>query len=176
MSFPFDLFSHSLNHAIGQNTARGILLTPITTATTTPTGMGLGQISSIAYLIPNRYFNMNVAENICPNCGTVAKTGALSCCAPGGSWNKKCGNPGDANFEYTWSQGIQACKYLASRAQKQFTSSFQTTISHEFGDGQRFKNTYSTGSVDNDAASPRAGHMISHTLTFISLLFITLHV
>ena len=37
---------------------------PITTAATTPTGTGLGQISVIVYLIPNQYFNMNRQEII----------------------------------------------------------------------------------------------------------------
>ena len=119
---------------------------------------------------------MNVAENICPNCGTVAKTGAFSCCAPGGSWNKKCGTPGNLKFKYTWSQGIQACKHLASGAQMQFTSSFQTTISHEFGNEQLLKNAYSTGFVDNDAASPQDGVMVSHAVTLIGIILITLHV
>ena len=119
---------------------------------------------------------MFMAVIICPNCGTVTRTGARSCCAPGGSWHKKCGNSGDLSFEHTWSQGIQACKHLASGAQMQFTSSFQTTISHEFGDGQQLKNTYSTGSVDNDAASPQDGVMVFHAVTFIGIILITLHV
>ena len=42
----------------------------------------------------------------CPNCGT--KDGKLSCCAPGGSWFRKCGN-GD-KFDHTWFEGVQACK------------------------------------------------------------------
>ena len=116
---------------------------------------------------------MTVGDPTCSTCGAY-NNGKISCCAPGGSWNKKCGNPGDLNFEYTWSQGIQACKYHASGAQKQFTSSFQTTISHEFGDRQQLKNTYSTGSVDNDTASPVEGNMISQTVTFISLSLIVL--
>ena len=41
-------------------------------------------------------------------CGTLKK-GKLSCCAPGGSWFKQCGNPGDPK-PHTWFQGIAACK------------------------------------------------------------------
>ena len=58
----------------------------------------------------------------------------------------------------------------------QFTSSYRTTISNEFGDEQQLKNTYSTGYVENDTASPQNREMVSHAVTFISLLFITLHV
>ena len=108
----------------------------------------------------------------CPKCGKY-RNGKPSCCANGGSWYEKCGNPPKL---YTWFQGIRACKHLASGAQMQFTSSFQTTISHEFGDGQQSKNTYSTGYVDNDTASPVECNMISHMITLISLLLICLHV
>ena len=45
----------------------------------------------------------------CPNCGTN-KSGKLTCCARGGSWFRKCGNPGDPNFEYTWNDGYSSCK------------------------------------------------------------------
>ena len=180
MSFPRFLFSCfpvllDWNHSIVQKMVKGIAKT---TAMTTPTGMGLGSNSNIIVFLYDSKTNILTwtSGNNCPSCGIVPKTGALSCCAPGGSWHKKCGNPGDLNFEYTWSQGIQACKYHASGAQKQFTSSFQTTISHEFGNGQLLKNTYSTGSVDNDAASPQDGVMVSHAVTLIGIILITLHV
>ena len=32
-----------------------------------------------------------LAKTICPNCGTFAKSGRVSCCAPGGAWYKNCG-------------------------------------------------------------------------------------
>ena len=76
-----------------------------------------------------------------------------------------------------WSQGIQSCKHLANgQAQMQFTSSYQTTISHEFDDEKQLKNTFSTGSLNDDIASPQDSEMMSHTATFISLLLITLYV
>lgn len=41
----------------------------------------------------------------------------LSCCARGGAWFKKCGDPGDPDYDHTWFEGIQACSSLAiSRA------------------------------------------------------------
>ena len=45
----------------------------------------------------------------CPKCGFSSMAGTFSCCVKGGTWSKKCGGAGDTNFEYTWSQGIQAC-------------------------------------------------------------------
>ena len=45
----------------------------------------------------------------CPKCGTT-KAGKLTCCVRGGSWFKKCGNPGDPKFEHTWAEGTESCK------------------------------------------------------------------
>ena len=45
----------------------------------------------------------------CPKCGTIKGSKKLSCCAPGGSWVKKCGN--DAKkFDHTWAEGLKICK------------------------------------------------------------------
>ena len=46
----------------------------------------------------------------CAKCGVMRKSGKRSCCVSGGAWFKQCGNPGDAKFEHTWSEGIRACK------------------------------------------------------------------
>ena len=46
---------------------------------------------------------------ICPKCGNTIKSGEFSCCAPGGTWFKKCGDAADRNFDHTWAEGIQAC-------------------------------------------------------------------
>ena len=50
----------------------------------------------------------------CPKCGTNAKSRQLSCCARGGAWFKKCGDPGDPKFGHTWFEGTQACKGYGS--------------------------------------------------------------
>ena len=47
---------------------------------------------------------------VCPQCGTVKKTGQLSCCVNGGSWSNTCGEEGNTAFAHTWSEGIKACK------------------------------------------------------------------
>ena len=51
-----------------------------------------------------------VATTRCPKCTVANKSGQLSCCARGGAWFKKCGYPGDTNFEHTWFEGFGACK------------------------------------------------------------------
>ena len=45
----------------------------------------------------------------CSKCGTLKKSGKLSCCARGGDWFKNCGDISDLNFGHTWVEGIQAC-------------------------------------------------------------------
>ena len=50
----------------------------------------------------------------CPKCGTVKKSGKVSCCARGAAWFKKCGDADNANFDHTWGEGIQACSGFAT--------------------------------------------------------------
>ena len=45
----------------------------------------------------------------CPVCG-ILNSGKPSCCAPGGAWFNKCGDPGDSKYDYTRFDGIVACK------------------------------------------------------------------
>ena len=47
---------------------------------------------------------------VCPKCGTIERSGKLSCCGRGGSWFGNCGAAGTAKLPYKWSDGIQACK------------------------------------------------------------------
>ena len=46
----------------------------------------------------------------CPICGKNKRNGKASCCATGGSWVGKCGNPGDTRFQYTWDDGARLCE------------------------------------------------------------------
>ena len=50
----------------------------------------------------------------CPKCVINEGSGKRSCCARGGAWFKNCGDAGDAHFDHTWAEGIQACKELDS--------------------------------------------------------------
>ena len=47
--------------------------------------------------------------SVCPNCGVHAQSGEPNCCARGGSWFGKCGDP-SAKFEHTWTDGMASCK------------------------------------------------------------------
>ena len=51
-----------------------------------------------------------ISASECPKCGSMKKSGTLSCCARGGAWFNRCGDLGDSNFDHTWIEGIQACK------------------------------------------------------------------
>ena len=51
----------------------------------------------------------------CPVCGSTKK-GKATCCGTGGSWQGKCGNPGNKKFEHTWTEGIQVCTQSAQPA------------------------------------------------------------
>lgn len=50
----------------------------------------------------------------CDKCGTITKSGELSCCARGGSWFKKCADAVGPKFDHTWAEGVQICKDFAS--------------------------------------------------------------
>merc|ERR1712032_1285595 len=57
-----------------------------------------------------KYTTTTTTVSVCPRCGSIKKSGKLSCCGRGGSWFKKCGGAGNAKLEHTWHEGIQACK------------------------------------------------------------------
>ena len=48
-------------------------------------------------------------EMMCPKCGTFAKSGRTSCCAPAGAWYKNCGAAGNRRTDYRWFEGVEAC-------------------------------------------------------------------
>ena len=49
-------------------------------------------------------------RSTCPKCGTFEKSGRVSCCAPGGTWFKKCGGAGNRNVDHRWFEGLETCK------------------------------------------------------------------
>jgi len=51
-----------------------------------------------------------VAATGCLKCGTIQKSGKLSCCARGGSWFGDCAATANAKVQHTWYEGIQSCK------------------------------------------------------------------
>ena len=44
----------------------------------------------------------------CARCVATSE-GKPSCCVEGGSWYRRCGDPGDL-LEHTWTEGLEACK------------------------------------------------------------------
>ena len=66
--------------------------------------------ASLASARPDATTTLALSDNVCGKCGTVKRNGRVSCCAPGGAWFLKCGDPGDSNFDHTWREGIQACR------------------------------------------------------------------
>ena len=48
--------------------------------------------------------------SVCPRCGTIEKSGKMSCCGRDGSWFRNCGSASTAKLRHTWYEGIQSCK------------------------------------------------------------------
>ena len=91
-----------------------------------------------------------VSGNGCIKCGTADKSGVLSCCAHGGAWFENCGDAGNADFDHTWTEGIQACEGVVASTQAWrrhaavITHPLSTAQSH--GVTQRI---YQTGNISN---------------------------
>merc|ERR1712032_235797 len=65
----------------------------------------------IATLVSTSAFTSMTATTItCPKCGSFAKSGRVSCCAPGGSWYKNCGGATNKHADHRWFDGVEACK------------------------------------------------------------------
>ena len=73
---------------------------------------------------------------LCPECGTIQKSGKASCCGRGGSWFGHCGGIRDTNIGHTWYEGLQACKAQAQS---------KTVISQELSDVSQERNASSSG-------------------------------
>ena len=93
---------------------------------------------------------------ICPRCGTIDKSGKISCCGRGGSWFRNCGASGNTQLHHTWHEGIQACKtWLHSKT---------TTIGQQLNAVQQNFNRFSNG----------AGMPISTVRTAVKTLIFSL--
>ena len=67
-----------------------------------------------------------VSTKECSKCGSMKKSGKLSCCARGGAWYGNCGDAWDSNVDHTWLEGMQACT-----GSSLFSSKAQVLIRHE---------------------------------------------
>ena len=64
--------------------------------------------------------------SVCPQCGTVQRSGKSSCCGRGGSWFGQCGNAGNKHFGHTWYEGIRVCNVRQTQvAAQQQLEAFQ---------------------------------------------------
>ena len=65
----------------------------------------------IATLVSTSAFTSMTATTItCPKCGSFAKSGRVSCCAPGGAWYTNCGGAANKHADHRWFEGVEACK------------------------------------------------------------------
>ena len=55
---------------------------------------------------------------VCDTCVPAEGEGGLTCCGTGGSWEGKCGIPGNTKFEHTWSEGKKACIAAATPSER----------------------------------------------------------
>ena len=67
---------------------------------------------------------------VCPRCGSIGKSGKMSCCGRGGSWFKNCGGAGNTKLHHTWYEGIQACK---ARSQSKTVIGQQLNVAQQKG-------------------------------------------
>ena len=107
-SHPVQVYCRSGNRS-GQ--AQKILKDRKWTHVTNAGGWQSGQADAIKKLCDCKTRSKDPSKNLalCQKCGT-GKSGEPSCCARGGNWFKKCGNPGDARFAHTWDEGMKACR------------------------------------------------------------------
>ena len=103
-----------------------------------------------------------ITVSVCLRCGTIGKSGEMSCCGRGGSWFKSCGGSVHTKLQHTWYEGIQACK---ARSQS------KTIIGHQLNGAQRKDIDPSQGSdMVNDKTVLAVTKMFELTSVNISTL------
>jgi hypothetical protein len=121
-----------------------------------------------------------IVSPACPKCGSIKKSGKLSCCARGGAWFKNCGDAGDPHFDHTWVEGIQACK---KNVRSNLVNPPLIMFHHESNNGnplntshQHTKIYYPTESLsDVDSMNSEDCVELSKLATYAFVLFISLH-
>ena len=117
---------------------------------------------------------------VCPKCGTKNNSGKLSCCTPGGSWFKKCGN--SENSEHTWLEGIQACSDFDSKSSSE--AHRQVVLPHKQNAGKKLSNIrkgsvapqQTVGYVDARVSATDSNNKLAKLIAFTSLLTTVLHI
>ena len=95
-----------------------------------------------------------IADFACPRCGTIERSGKISCCGRGGSWFKNCGVAGNRKLHHTWYEGIQVCK---ARSQP------KTVIDQQLNGAQQI---YLSSSQGTEITNYKAAIAASKTFTF----------
>ena len=67
----------------------------------------------------------------CTKCVIAKKAGKSTCCARGGSWFGKCGDPDDPDVEHTWYEGVDACKNLKLSLEDQALGHSNAVVSQQ---------------------------------------------
>ena len=106
---------------------------------------------------------MTTSTSVCPNCGTMEKSGKSSCCGRGGSWFLNCGSSGNTKLYHTWSEGMLACKTWAQ---------WNTVRSRQPNAVRQLKSSYGIV-VGNFKAFTTADKTFTFTLTNASTLIQT---
>merc|ERR1712230_111276 len=117
---------------------------------------------------------------VCPKCGNKNNSGKLSCCTPGGSWFKKCGN--SENSEHTWLEGIQACSDFDSKSSS--GAHRQVVLPHKQNAGKKSSNIrkgsvaphQTVGYVDARVSGTDSNNKLAKLIAFTSLLTTVLHI
>ena len=113
-----------------------------------------------------------ITVSVCPKCGTIAKSGKMSCCGRGGSWFKTCGGVGNTKLQHTWHEGIQACK-TPSQSKKvirhQLNGAQQKGIDSSQGAGmENYKSVISTTKTFPYTSTPTSDTTTIVTSTYTS--------
>ena len=107
---------------------------------------------------------------ICHKCGTIGKSGKMSCCGRGGSWFRNCGGIGNTQLHHTWYEGIQACRrWMRSK----------TSVVQRLNDGEKFKDFLNGAGMANstvvtapERSITESTNTFAHTATSTSMSLI----
>ena len=103
-------------------------------------------------------------SSACLTCGAIKKSGKLSCCARGGSWFGNCGATGNTKFQYSWYEGIQACKARQPKTvMGQQLNSVQQNSNNSSHDNSDIMNSKTAIVIAHMSVSKSAGRPISGT-------------
>ena len=102
----------------------------------------------------------------CAKCAPLKKTGKFSCCAPGGSWSKRCG--ATPNFDHSWKEGVEVCR----KAGKSLSYHPQVN-SKNITDPERMIGQFyvSTASVASEKCISKVGVITGLVVTMLCMSF-----